>query len=61
MEPSMNILLAIDESEFSKAAVEVIPAHFHPEDAEVRVLHVVEPIAFTAPPQMAAGYYPELG
>jgi nucleotide-binding universal stress UspA family protein len=61
MEPSMKILLAIDESEFSKAAADAIAAQFHPEETEVRVLHVVEPIAFTVPPQMAAGYYPELG
>lgn len=56
----MKILLAIDDSKFSEAATQTVIKQFPPEKTEVRVLHVVEPIAMTPPPQMAAQYYPEL-
>ncbi len=56
----MKILLAVDDSKFSEAALEALLAQFDPQDAEVLILHVVEPIAITAPPQMASGYAPEL-
>jgi nucleotide-binding universal stress UspA family protein len=56
----MKILLAVDDSKFSEAAVEALLAQFHPGEAEIRVLHVVAPIAVSAPPQMEAGYAPEL-
>ena len=46
-----TILLAIDDSEFSRAAVDELIEHMRPESATVHVLHVVEldkvlPIAF---------------
>lgn len=56
----MKILLAIDASPFSQAAIETLTAQFQPEDTEVRVLHVVEPIAYSVPMEMAPGYHPEL-
>lgn len=56
----MKILLAVDDSKFSEAAVEALMAQFRPEETEIRVLHVVEPIAVSPPPQMSAGYAPEL-
>ena len=56
----MKILLAIDNSKFSEAAARTLTSQFRPEGAEVRVLHVVEPIAIYGPPQMSSGYYPEL-
>lgn len=56
----MKILLAVDDSPTSRAAVEAVAAQFPPKQTEVRVLHVVEPIAVTPPPEMAAGYFPEL-
>ena len=56
----MKILLAIDNSKFAAAATDAVLAQFRPEEAEVRVIHVVEPIAYTTPPQMAPQYYPEL-
>jgi len=40
----MKILLAIDDSKFSEAAVQAVLSRFRSQDAEVRVLHVVEPI-----------------
>lgn len=56
----MKILLGVDDSKFSEAALGMIITQIRPQDAEVRVLHVVQPIAFSAPPQMAAGYAPEI-
>lgn len=39
----MKILLAVDGSKFSEAAEQSVIAQRRPHDAEVRVLHVVEP------------------
>lgn len=56
----MKILLATDGSKFSDAAAEHVARQFRPQDSEVRVLNVVEPISEMVPPQMAPRYYPEL-
>jgi nucleotide-binding universal stress UspA family protein len=40
----MRILLAIDDSKFSEAATQALVAQVRPEEAEVRVLHVIEPL-----------------
>ena len=55
----MKILMAVDDSNFSADVLRAIVAQFRTENAEVRVLHVLQPIA-PAPPQMAPGYAPEL-
>ncbi len=55
----MKILLAVDGSEFSQAAVQAIISQMRPEGAEVLVLRVLEPRMFFTPPQMAPGYMPE--
>jgi nucleotide-binding universal stress UspA family protein len=39
----MKILLAIDDSKFSEAAIQAVIARANSKDTEVRVLHVVEP------------------
>jgi nucleotide-binding universal stress UspA family protein len=39
----MRILLAVDDSKFSEAAVQAVVERATPEDTEVQVLHVVEP------------------
>jgi nucleotide-binding universal stress UspA family protein len=39
----MKILLAIDESKFSEAATNTVITQIKPKDAEIRLLHVVEP------------------
>lgn len=44
----MKILLAIDDSRFSQAAAKAVGARAKPEDAEVQVLHVLEPPSFMA-------------
>jgi nucleotide-binding universal stress UspA family protein len=56
----MRILLALDESNSSQQALEKIAQQFRRENAEVRILHVLQPISLSAPPQMATGYAPEL-
>jgi nucleotide-binding universal stress UspA family protein len=56
----MKILLAVDDSKFSEAAVKSLAGQFRPQDTEVRILHVVEPVVIAEPPQMSSGYYPEL-
>lgn len=48
----MKILLAIDDSKFSQAAVRMLVEQNNPHKTAVRVLHVVEPLE--------APYYPEL-
>jgi nucleotide-binding universal stress UspA family protein len=56
----VRILLAIDESNYSEAAVERLLAQIAPEGNEVRVLTVLVPVAVSAPQQMAVGYVPNL-
>jgi nucleotide-binding universal stress UspA family protein len=55
----MRILLAIDDSNFSEAAIEAVIGQARPHGTEVRVLHVVE-----SPPLLVArelgGYEPAL-
>jgi nucleotide-binding universal stress UspA family protein len=60
LEELMRILVAVDDSEFSQAALRALIKQISPQNSEVRVLHVVEPISTAPPPQMAAGYAPEL-
>jgi len=55
----MKILLAIDDSEFSKAAVNVLIKQVRSADTEVRVLHVVEPRRM-APPLAGSGIGPSV-
>lgn len=56
----MKILLALDFSNHSEAALQAVLSRSRPQDNEVRVLHVLQPIGFSAAPQMAAGYTPEM-
>jgi nucleotide-binding universal stress UspA family protein len=56
----MKVLLAADNSKFSEAALRSITSQYRPKGTQVRVLHVLQPIAFSAPPQMSPRYAPEL-
>ena len=56
----MKIVLALDDSKSSEAALNAILAQFRPQDTQIRVLHVLQPISVSAPPQMSAKYAPEL-
>ena len=55
----MKILLAIDGSKFSEAAMQAVIAQAHSKDTEVRVLHVVEPPSLLVAREMG-GYDPAL-
>ena len=55
----MKILVGIDDSKSSADVIRAMVTQFRAENAEVRVLHVLQTIA-PAPPQMAPGYAPEL-
>ena len=56
----MKVLMGIDNSKFSEDVIRAVVTQFRPEDTEVLVLHVLEPISLLAPPEMAQGYAPEL-
>ncbi len=56
----MKILLAVDSSEDSQAALRAVAAQCHPQETQVRVLHVLQPITLAAAPQMSPMYTPEL-
>ena len=55
----MRILVALDDSRFSQAAIETVIEQARPHDTDVRILHVVE-----SPPLLVAremgGYDPAL-
>src|ERR1035437_990353 len=55
----MKILLAIDDSKFSEAAIQMVVAQGRPQDTEVRVLHVLLPPSLLLGREMG-GYDPEL-
>jgi len=56
----MKLLVAVDDSKYSEAAVNGVANYFKPQTAEVRILHVLTPIVLSALPQMSRGYAPEL-
>ena len=56
----MKILLAIDGSKYSEAAADTLSSVFRIQGTQVLVLQVVEPMVFSAPPQMGRGYAPEM-
>jgi nucleotide-binding universal stress UspA family protein len=56
----MRILVAIDDSKHSEAAINIVANYFKPQITEVKILHVLTPVVLTAPPEMSRGYAPEL-
>jgi nucleotide-binding universal stress UspA family protein len=55
----VKILLAIDGSRFSEAAVQTVTERARPQNTEIRVLHVVEPPSLLVAREMG-GYDPSL-
>jgi nucleotide-binding universal stress UspA family protein len=53
MEDVMRILLAIDSSEFSEAAIRVVASQMRPTESEVLVFKAVNPLAIPLPPELA--------
>ncbi len=56
----MKILVGLGDSRFSAALLNTLLSQFRSENTEVRVVHVLQPIATTALPEMAPTYAPEL-
>ena len=56
----MKVLMGIDDSKLSEDAIQAVVTQLRPENTEVLVLHVLEPMSLLAPPEMAQGYAPEL-
>jgi nucleotide-binding universal stress UspA family protein len=56
----MKILTAIDNSNCAEMVLKAISSQAQPKNTSIRVLHVLQPIAGSVPPQMASGYAPEL-
>jgi nucleotide-binding universal stress UspA family protein len=53
----MKILLAIDGSKFSEAAIQMVATQNSPATTEVRILHIIEPVADMFPLMSSVGYY----
>jgi len=49
----MKMLLAIDDSRYSQAAMQAVIAHHKPQGLEVRVLHALEPPTVLMTPEFA--------
>jgi nucleotide-binding universal stress UspA family protein len=57
----MRILLAIDDSKYSDAAVRMVLSQNQPRKTKVRILHVVEPIKTAYYPEMTPPYPMDFG
>jgi nucleotide-binding universal stress UspA family protein len=57
---SNKILIAIGNTGLPPLAVDSLSAQMHPEQTEVLVLQVFEPLVVSVPPEMSAGYAPEM-
>ena len=49
----MKILLAVDDSKYSRSALQSVLQKAHPEKTKVRVLHVLEAILKTSAPVLS--------
>jgi nucleotide-binding universal stress UspA family protein len=56
----MKILLGMDGSKYSEAALDAVAKQYRPQGTEVRVVNIVQPLTMGALPQMTANYAPEV-
>lgn len=56
----MRVLIAVDTSGFAEDLIQAVVANIRHENAEVLVLHVLQPVDTVPPPEMSQGYAPEL-
>ena len=56
----MRILLAIDDSQFSQAAVRAVMERIRPENVEVQVLTVVDLVNYFTSEEVAKTYFPQI-
>jgi nucleotide-binding universal stress UspA family protein len=57
---SNRVLVAIDSTGLSELVAQSLSAQMRPEQTEVLVLQVVEPLVYSTPPEMSPGYQPEM-
>jgi nucleotide-binding universal stress UspA family protein len=55
-----KVLVAIDDTGLSDVVVQSLSAQMQPDQTDVLVLQIVEPLMYSAPPEMAPGYQPEM-
>jgi nucleotide-binding universal stress UspA family protein len=55
-----KVLVAIDSSGLSELVLKSLSKQVVPDQADVLVLEVVEPLLYSAPPEMSPGYQPEM-
>jgi nucleotide-binding universal stress UspA family protein len=56
----MKILIAVDDSEYSREAIQYILDLFNPKMTEIMIVHVLVPTFHSIPPQMSRFYEPEM-
>jgi len=56
----MKVLMGIDDSKCAAEIARAFVEQVRSQNTEVLVLHVLLPLGLSAPPEMAAGYAPEL-
>jgi nucleotide-binding universal stress UspA family protein len=56
----MKILVGVEDAKSSKGTLQALISQFNPKTTQARVIHVVPPLTYFVPPEMAAGYAPEL-
>jgi nucleotide-binding universal stress UspA family protein len=56
----VKILVGVEDPKSSEGTLQAVIAQFNPKTTEVRVVHVVAPLTYFVPPEMAAAYGPEL-
>jgi nucleotide-binding universal stress UspA family protein len=56
----MKILVGLGDSRYSSAILDSLVNQFRSEHAEIRVIHVLQPLAVVPMPEMSADYAPEL-
>lgn len=55
-----KVLVAIDSAGLADLVVDTLSAQIRPDQTQVLVLQVVEPLVYSVPPEMSPGYTPEM-
>ena len=56
----MKVLVGIADAKSAEEILRAVAKQFPPATTEVRIMHVLEPISVSTPPQMARSFTPEL-
>jgi len=55
-----KVLVAIDSTGMADLVVDTLSGQMRPDQTQVLVLQVVEPLVYSVPPEMSPGYTPEM-